>query len=42
MLLQTLDSLESLHGHAIAARLEPVSGGALRLTIWDPCMGKEG
>ena len=31
MVLQTLDSLGPLHGRAIAARLEQVSGGALPL-----------
>lgn len=33
MVLQTLDSLGSLHGYAIAARLEQVSGGALQLNM---------
>jgi transcriptional regulator len=33
MVLQTLDSLGPLHGYAIAARLEQVSGGALRLNM---------
>lgn len=33
MVLKTLDSLGSLHGYAIAARLEQVSGGALRLNM---------
>ena len=33
MVLQTLDSLGSLHGYAIAARLEQVSGGALQLNL---------
>ena len=31
MVLQTLDSLGPLHGHAIAARLEQRSSGALQL-----------
>jgi transcriptional regulator len=33
MVLQTLDSLGTLHGYAIAARLEQVSGGALQLNM---------
>lgn len=33
MVLQTLDSLGPLHGYAIAARLEQVSGGALLLNM---------
>jgi PadR family transcriptional regulator PadR len=33
MVLQTLHSLGSLHGYAIAARLEQVSGGALQLNM---------
>src|SRR5438552_14527071 len=33
MVLQTLDSLGPLHGYAIAARLEQVSAGALRLNM---------
>lgn len=33
MVLQTLDSLVPLHGYAIAARLEQVSGGALQLNM---------
>ena len=33
MVLQTLDSLGSLHGYAIASRLEQVSGGALQLNM---------
>jgi PadR family transcriptional regulator, regulatory protein PadR len=33
MVLQTLDSLGPLHGYAIAARLEQVSGGALQLNV---------
>jgi PadR family transcriptional regulator PadR len=33
MVLKTLDSLGSLHGYAIAARLEQVSGGALQLNM---------
>src|ERR1700704_1601843 len=33
MVLQTLDSLGPLHGYAIAARLEQVSGGALQLNM---------
>ncbi|HUR21378.1 MAG TPA: PadR family transcriptional regulator [Vicinamibacterales bacterium] len=33
MVLQTLDSLGKLHGYAIAARLEQVSGGALQLNM---------
>ena len=33
MVLQTLDSLGLLHGYAIAARLEQVSGGALQLNM---------
>ena len=37
MVLQTVSTLGPLHGYAIAARLEQVSGGALRLnmgTLW--------
>jgi PadR family transcriptional regulator PadR len=33
MLLQTLSTLGSLHGYAIAARLEQVSRGALQLNM---------
>lgn len=33
MVLQTLDSLGALHGYAIAARLEQVSGCALQLNM---------
>jgi transcriptional regulator len=33
MVLQTLDSLGSLHGYAIASRLEQVSRGALQLNM---------
>ena len=33
MVLQTLDTLGSLHGYAIASRLEQVSGGALQLNM---------
>jgi PadR family transcriptional regulator len=33
MVLQTLDSLGTLHGYAIAAPLEQVSGGALQLNM---------
>ncbi|PYR42425.1 MAG: PadR family transcriptional regulator [Acidobacteria bacterium] len=33
MILQTLAALGSLHGYAIAARLEQVSGGSLRLNM---------
>ena len=33
MVLQTLDTLGSQHGYAIAARLEQVSGGALQLNM---------
>ena len=33
MVLQTLSSMGPLHGYAIAARLEQVSGGALRLNM---------
>jgi transcriptional regulator len=33
MVLQTLESLGPLHGYAIAARLEQVSGGALQLNM---------
>ena len=33
MVLQTLDTLGPLHGYAIAARLEQVSGGALLLNM---------
>jgi PadR family transcriptional regulator PadR len=33
MVLQTLRSLGPLHGYAIAARLEQVSGGALQLNM---------
>lgn len=33
MILQTLEALGPLHGYAIAARLEQVSGGALQLNM---------
>ena len=33
MVLQTLDSLGPLHGYAIAARLERISGAALQLNM---------
>ena len=33
MILQTLATLGALHGYAIAARLEQVSGGALPLNM---------
>jgi PadR family transcriptional regulator PadR len=33
MVLQTVDSLGPLHGYAIAARLDQVSGGALQLNM---------
>ena len=33
MVLQTLDTLGSLHGYALAARLEQVSRGALQLNM---------
>jgi transcriptional regulator len=33
MVLRTLESLGSLHGYAIAARLEQVSAGALQLNM---------
>src|SRR6266705_2334502 len=33
MVLQTLNSLGPLHGYAIAARFEQVSGGALQLNM---------
>ena len=33
MVLQTLSTLGPLHGYAIAARLEQVSGGALKLNM---------
>ena len=33
MVLQTLDTLGPLHGYAIAARLEQVSSGAVRLNM---------
>jgi transcriptional regulator len=33
MVLQTLSTLGPLHGYAIAARLEQVSGGALQLNM---------
>jgi PadR family transcriptional regulator, regulatory protein PadR len=33
MVLQTLDTLGPMHGYAIAARLEQVSKGALRLNM---------
>jgi PadR family transcriptional regulator PadR len=33
MVLQTLATLGPLHGYAIAARLEQVSGGAIRLNM---------
>ncbi len=33
MVLQTLDSMGPQHGYSIAARLEQVSGGAIRLNM---------
>ena len=33
MVLQTLDSMGPLHGYAIAARFEQVSGGAIQLNM---------
>jgi transcriptional regulator len=33
MVLQTLDTLGPLHGYAVAARLEQVSSGAVRLNM---------
>ena len=33
IVLQTLDALGPLHGYAIAARLQQVSGGALQLNM---------
>ena len=33
MILQTLATLGSLHGYAVAARLEQVSGGSLQLNM---------
>jgi PadR family transcriptional regulator PadR len=33
MVLQTLDSIGPLHGYAVAARLEQVSGGGLQLNM---------
>ena len=33
MVLQTLSSMGPLHGYAIAARLEQISGGALQLNM---------
>ena len=33
LVLQTVDSLGPMHGYAIAARLEQVSGGALQLNM---------
>jgi len=33
MILQTLETLGPLHGYAISARLEQVSGGALQLNM---------
>jgi transcriptional regulator len=33
MVLQTLESLGPLHGYAVAARLEQVSGGVLQLNM---------
>ena len=33
MVLKTVDTLGPLHGYAIAARLEQVSGGALKLNM---------
>src|SRR2546421_11852058 len=33
LVLQTLDSLGPLHGYAIAARFEQVSGGAMQLNM---------
>jgi len=40
MVLQTLDTLGPLHGYAIAARLEQVSSGAVRLNMGTlyPCL----
>ena len=40
MVLQTLDTLGPLHGYAIAARLEQVSGGSLQLNMGTlyPCL----
>jgi PadR family transcriptional regulator, regulatory protein PadR len=40
MVLQTLDTLGPLHGYAIAARLEQVSYGAVRLNMGTlyPCL----
>jgi len=33
MILQTLETLGPLHGYAISARLEQISGGALQLNM---------
>jgi transcriptional regulator len=33
MVLQTLNSLGPLHGYAVAARLDQISGGALQLNM---------
>jgi PadR family transcriptional regulator PadR len=33
MVLQTLDTMGPLHGYAVAARLEQVSGGSLQLNM---------
>ena len=33
MVLQTVDTLGPLHGYAVAARLEQVSGGALQINM---------
>ena len=33
MVLQTLETLGSQHGYAVAARLEQISGGALQLNM---------
>jgi transcriptional regulator len=40
MVLQTLDTLGPLHGYAIAARLEQISSGAVRLNMGTlyPCL----
>ena len=45
MVLQTVATLGPLHGYAIAARLEQVSGGALRLnmgTLYPGLMRQDG
>lgn len=44
MVLQTLATLGPLHGYAVAARLEQVSGGALRLNMGTlyPCLMRLG